>query len=465
MAFTPDEEDLEYALDGLQDLKFSMEEAIGHVFNNEYILIIGSEVMLKPTVEKSGDVVDYLLRHINRKLKANYKNFDEIMQNSGNDIDPIRNLLSWDKFKQSMVVDDVSDELQELLRTKLFKVIITTTFDSYLEILMRDIWGQDEQGNDRFRKVNIWDQTSLQAFEGVLKGYREPKDYNEPTIIYAFGKCEEREGLTYARKDFEYIQTIERWMKLDNRSDIIMEFIKSKRILSLGCKFDNWYFRFFLYILKREERKHREGDIVISFNRNDLSDQKLETYLKNLRVITQTEMTSRAFMSYITETLTSIEPSNPYRDLVTKYRRRGKIFFSYCNKDKDLARQIFIQLGQLYPNLWFDQENILGGDNYDTEIRYGISHAEVFVPLLTPQIAQDLKEGKTDSYYNDEWRQAAARKGEITIIPLATKGFSLRNDYYKVFESIVGGSISGISLEDANALSNLQKAIDKHLNG
>ena len=176
MAFTPDEDDFEYALDDLQDLEFNMKDAIGHVFNNEYILIVGSEVILNPNVNLSGDVSDYLLRHINRKLKSNYRNFDEVMQHSANEIDPIRNLLSWDKFKQSMVVGDVSEELQGLLRTKLFKIVVTTTFDSYLEILMRDIWG------DRFRIVNIWDATSLACLYERLSQYKEVKDYNEPTL-------------------------------------------------------------------------------------------------------------------------------------------------------------------------------------------------------------------------------------------------------------------------------------------
>ena len=160
-----------------------------------------------------------------------------------------------------------------------------------------------------------------------------------------------------------------------------------------------------------------------------------------------------------------MEADNPYCNLVTQYRRRGKIFFSYCNKDKTLASQIFQQLSQLYPNMWFDQENILGGDNYDTVIRYGIDHAKVFIPLLTPQIAEDLKNGKTDNYYNEEWRQAAKRKDELAIIPLAVEGYSLREAYHHVFEQIIGDNISGISIKDANALSNLQKAIDKHLNG
>ena len=244
----------------------------------------------------------------------------------------------------------------------------------------------------------------------------------------------------------------------------MMQFIQSKRLLSLGCKFDDWYFRFFWYILRREEIKQRDGDIAIVFDKNDRSGQNLQNYLKNSRVITQTDVDARVFMRQITQVLTSIEDDNPYRDLVMKYRRRGEIFFSYCNKDKNLARQIFQQLSLLYPNMWFDQENILGGDNYNAEIRYGITHAKVFIPLLTPQIAEDLKNGKTDNYYNEERRQAADRKGELIVIPLAMEGYSLRESYHAIFEQIIGQNISGINLKDASAQNKKQKAIDKHLN-
>lgn len=457
MAFTPDEEDIEYAIDDLLEQRFDMEQAIGHVFNNDYILIIGSEVILKKEVEPSGDVASYLLRHVNSLMDSNYSSFDEVIQHSGNEIDPIRNLLTWDKFRRSMEVDDVSEELQGMLRTKLFKVVITTTFDSYLEILLRDIWGE------RLRVINIWDAASLASFYEHLPHYKETKNYNEPTLIYAFGKCEAKEGWRYARKDFEYIQTIERWLEFDKRENPMMRFILSKRLLSLGCKFDDWYFRFFWYILRREEVKQREGDIAIAFDKNDRSDKKLENYLKNTRVTTQTDMSARDFMRYITHVFTSQQSDNPYAALVMKYRRRGQIFFSYCNKDKALAGEIFRKLAALYPNLWFDQENLLGGDNYNREIQYGIEHAKVFVPLLTPQIADDLKNGRTDNYYNREWRMAASRKGDLAIIPLAADGFSMRDSYYQVFEDIIGDSLSAISLSDDHAFSSLQKAIDKYL--
>lgn len=454
MAFNPDEEDFKYNLDDLQDLEFNMANAIGHAFNNEYILVVGSEVILNPSVESSGDVNDYILRCVNRMLESSYKNFDEVMKHSGNEIDPIRNLLSWEKFKQSMEIGDVSDELQSLLRTKLFKIVITTTFDSYLELLLRDIW------KERLRVVNVWDASSLKSFYERLLSCRNVKDYCEPTLVYAFGKCEEKEGNLYARRDFEYIQTIEQWLRFDKHENLMMQFIQSKRLLSLGCKFDDWYFRFFWYILRREELKQRDGDIAIAFDEDDRSDQKLQNYLKNSRVITKTDTDARKFMGQIAKALTSMDTDNPYRELMLSYRRRGKIFFSYSNDDRDLARQLFQKLSPVYPNLWFDQENILGGDSYEREIGYGISNAQVFIPLLTPSIAEDLKAGKTDNYYNKEWRQAAERQGELTVVPLAAGGFSAREPYYKTFEHFFSRDISCIDNTDA-----LLKAIDKHLNG
>ena len=221
-----------------------------------------------------------------------------------------------------MVVDDVSEELQGCFAL-LFKIVIATTFDSYLEILMRNIW------DSRLRVVNVWDTASLSSFYNRLAEYKEVRDYNEPTLIYAFGKCEEKEGCFYARKDFEYIQTIERWLEFDKHENLMMQFIQSKRLLSLGCKFDDWYFRFFWYILRREELKQRDGDIAIAFDEDDRSDQKLQNYLKNSRVITKTDTDARKFMGQIAKALTSMDTDNPYRELMLSYRRRGKIFFSY----------------------------------------------------------------------------------------------------------------------------------------
>ena len=66
----------------------------------------------------------------------------------------------------------VDEILQGLLRTKLFKIVIATTFDSYLEILMRDIW------DSRLRVVNVWDAALPSSFYDPLAEYKEVKDAN-----------------------------------------------------------------------------------------------------------------------------------------------------------------------------------------------------------------------------------------------------------------------------------------------
>ena len=460
MAFNPDRQSIDISINDIANIPFNMEKAIEHVFNNEYALIIGSEVILNKEIEPTGDVNKFLLTQINKILKSNHLSFDELMNHTGIEIDPIRNLLLSEKFKKSMQIEDISLELNGFLRTKLFKTVITTTFDGYLEILMRDIWG------DRLQVVNIWDKSSIDNFIERTKLYHEIEQYNEPTLIYAFGKCQESESLLYAKKDFEYIQTIERWLSFNKHTNPLMRFILNKRLLSLGCKFDDWYFRFFWYILRRDELRQRNGDIAITFNEADNSDKKLKAYLKNCRVITETETSARDFMKSFIDAVTSLDDSNIYRDKVLSFRRRGVIFLSYCTKDEDLAINLYQIISPLYPKMWFDQSKILGGDNYDSEIYSGIEQAKVFVILLTKTIANDLSAGRTDNYYNKEWRLAAQRGSKLKVIPLAMDGFDKTQDYYKTIESIFGRPISCVDLEklnDNNGIKKIQLSIDKVL--
>lgn len=471
MAFTPDEFDSNQSLNELSDLSFDMSKFINEVFDKEYILVVGSEVILDPKVEPTGDVNNYLLKIINHRLHSNYSNFEDLYIHSNEKIDPIRNLLSKDEFKKSMVIADISKELRDLLETKLFKVVITTTFDSYLELLLKDIWDKEEE---QLNIVNIWDATSLSRFQEILNKYNDPKDYNEPTLIYAFGKCEKDEAKKYARNDFDYIQTIERWLSFDARSDKMMQFIQSKRLLSLGCKFDDWYFRFFWYILKREKDKQREGEIAIFFDEEDRSERNLKKYLFNSRVVTYPEKVSGGtdmekshtlkFMRDIHTALTSLEDNNPYRDLVVGLRRRGIIFFSYCNRDKQKAREIFNKLQPLFPNLWYDDQKLLGGRNYETEIQMGIENAKVFILLLTPSVAKDLINGDLNHFYNSEWRWACERKQHLAIIPLAVPEVDPREEYYcKTFENFMGDKMSCIEMSEPDWMAKLQRAIDESL--
>ena len=127
-----------------------------------------------------------------------------------------------------------------LLETKLFTTVLTTTTDGYLEIAMRKIWGNN------LRVVNIYDKGDCRRFSR-RSCCRRVQKYNQPTLIYVFGKLVANElKMKYVKTDSDAIELIAKWMRFDvEANNEMLDFIRGKRLLALGCKYDNWYFRFF----------------------------------------------------------------------------------------------------------------------------------------------------------------------------------------------------------------------------
>ena len=444
--------------DERSELEFNEQQFVEDIFNDDYVLVIGSEVILNKSIEPTGDISQYIINTINASQGKQYKDFNDFEALTEYSPDIIRNFLNNRDFHYD--IDDISDELRNLIETKVFRFVLTTTFDSYLETLMRRIWGSE------LRVVNINDEASLKEIRKELINYREGEKYLHPTLFYIFGKAVKDESKKYVRTDDDAIQIIDKWIKLGDE-DPILKFLRSKRLLALGCKFDNWYFRFFWYILRRdkgndgERRRLKPGEVAITFIKNDRSDKKLEDYLQRSRIFVHGD--ARTFMRELATKLTSPRFNSVFVDSLSQFRRLGGIFLSYCSHDLVIAKKLFYQLHGSY-DVWFDNSSLHGGDNYDEKIEEAIAAARIFIPILTPHIAEDLIAGKTDNYYNREWRMAS-QLGDKTIIPLAVNGYDLRQPYHtKTFESIIRGAISGINLMN-DQFEKLKYSIEEHLRG
>ena len=437
-----------------QEAVFSQEQFVEDVFNDEYILVVGSEVIMNKDEEPSGDVNQYILRALNSSLGRDYKDFNELVHRSGEGIDAIRNLLNAEE-DWSYDLADVSPELKALFETRLFRFVLTTTFDGYLEMLMEHVWGKDG-----FRRVNIDDKKSLDDLRYALVECRSGKVYRTPTLFYIFGKAVKDEAKKFVRTDDDAIQIIEKWIQMP-KEDPVLRYIRNKKLLALGCKFDNWYFRFFWYILKREFSKFCEGQVAFMLNTDNQIDNKLESFLKHAKIYRHND--ARLFMSEIVKTLTSTGTDNPFHELILKNRKQGGVFLSYCSKDVVMASQVFFMLHRQGYQVWFDNVSLKGGDNYNYEIEEAIANAKIFIPLLTPEVAEDLQQGNTNHYYIKEWRMAV-QLGDKRILPLAVNGYNLRNDYHtKAFESIIGNSLSGIDLMQSDGQNRLIESLNTYL--
>lgn len=451
---------------------FDEQSFVDGVFNNEYILVVGSGVILDCAKfpQTDGDINRYILNEINndrREERADFvdhKNFTDVIRATPSDKqDPIYGLLAEGIDYE---LSDISPELTQILRSKLFKFVLTTTIDGYVEALMRDIWG------DELRIVNISDNQSLKDFQTALETCRVNK-YEKPTLFYVFGKVvkghEKPKG--FMETDVDAIRYIEKWMKdLDNKH--IVPFLKKKRILALGCKFDDWYFRFFWYILtrgfndaEREGAKDADGSILTRdnlasvFNPDDPADQHLKEYLHRRGVCMHDDVWQ--FMSHIYTLLTSIEADSPFRKMILEKRRMGEIFISYKSCDVLFASELFCKLArEKRLNVWFDNVRLNGGDEYEAAIREAISQSKIFIPILSPAIIKDLEANgeQIETFYSDEWRWAS-ENSQLTVLPVAIDGYNLRSQQHQVFERIVKHQTTGIDMnEKTNSFMANEKA-------
>ena len=441
-------------------MKFNTRKFLKDVLNDKYALVIGNEIILDPKIEPTGDVHQYLLRRVNESSNVEYGSYSEIAVDVSEKKNPVRQLVEDEEVR--FRAEDVSPNLMALLETRLFTTVLTTTTDGYLEAAMRKVWGQE------LRVVNIYDKETVDDLQKALKNCRRGQKYNQPTLIYVFGKLVANDlKMKYIKTDADAILLIEKWMRMDVESNNeMLDFIRSKRLLALGCKYDNWYFRFFWYVLTGVNKSSEEndydgrGEVAFTLDEDDKTEGKLLQFLNRTDICILGDATS--FVTNITKTLTEESDDAPFRQQVVEARRRGGIFVSYCSKDALAACQLFFQLCEKKYDVWLDNARLYGGDDYEHEIADAISAAKVVVTLLSPHVADDLKRGDTDHYYNKEWRMAQ-QFGDKTIIPLAVNGYDLRADYHQGYEAIVNRQPSGINLMDADGFSKLITTINEHL--
>jgi TolB-like protein/predicted Zn-dependent protease len=88
------------------------------------------------------------------------------------------------------------------------------------------------------------------------------------------------------------------------------------------------------------------------------------------------------------------EPSHP----------TGAVFLSYAREDGEAARRIAEALRGFGVEVWFDMNELRGGDAWDAKIRKQIRECTLFIPIISAR-TQARREG----YFRREWKLAVER--------------------------------------------------------
>lgn len=412
----------------------TFDDLLSEIVKGNAVLVLGHEGILNDNLSKGGNVKDLMYKHFmsymrsqDKSFNVSYRNFDDYFYHIHPDLaelkDDIVNSLKPNVFNFTSE-EDYSPLLYELLKRKYFRLVLTTTYDYYIEAMLTKVWGKPP------RVISIYDaKNDIEKNEiGQLE--------IEPTLYYVFGKAKEKKDYVLIENDA--IKVTEKWFC--DKPDNLLNYLSNKTILALGTKFDDWLFRFFWFILHRDVRALRRGKVAISLNPKDSeSDKKLCNYLDNEKI------KHRSIEQAIKEILDGYDEAE--ENYLKEHGHRGNdIFISYHSADFDAVKHFFCSLDdyinkeKLRTHIWFDRNTDLlhglkPGDDYRREIKNAIENCKVFIPVITKNVKDILKSERKDDYFfiDDEWQNAIARKNlqdninPIDIIPLCLDGLEIKN--------------------------------------
>ena len=80
------------------------------------------------------------------------------------------------------------------------------------------------------------------------------------------------------------------------------------------------------------------------------------------------------------------------------------VFLSYASQDAEAALRLCAALRAAGVEVWFDQNELVGGDAWDAKIRKQIAECALFVPVISA-----ATQARTEGYFRLEWKLAAQR--------------------------------------------------------
>jgi TolB-like protein/cytochrome c-type biogenesis protein CcmH/NrfG len=84
------------------------------------------------------------------------------------------------------------------------------------------------------------------------------------------------------------------------------------------------------------------------------------------------------------------------------------VFLSYAREDAAAARRIADALRAFGVEVWFDQNELRGGDSWDTNIKKQIRECALFVPIVSART-----QARAEGYFRREWKLAAERTHDM----------------------------------------------------
>ena len=253
---------------------------------------------------------------------------------------------------------------------------------------------------------------------------------SRPMVFNVFGSFESADPALTEEEMLEFTASFKERMNV--YASALLENLKEKSLLFLGCTHPDWLIRFFLRVLSNErinEWIDRPSQIIAVNDPSDYRDKQYE-FFKNYNVHTYDGNVSD-FVEELTSQWRTLNPDRINQKL---------IFLSYNQEDRLAVENLKNALTTIKNvTCWYDKEQLHSGDNFDLIIIDKIRKADLFIPLISKNSLN-----KEEKYVVDEWfkadtvnkmREIDGRKDKY-LMPIVIDNSELNNSLVKKFYPI-----------------------------
>jgi hypothetical protein len=308
---------------------------------------------------------------------------------------------------------EIPQALRQLAEIRAFPLFLTTSFTPLLASALDQV---------RFAGRA---ETEVLAFTP----YSRPGDLRSPDlgtgscVYHLFGRASSMPDYVVTEEDLiEFMHGLQS----DRRPQNLFDYLRGRHLLFLGCGYANWLARFFIRTVRNErfatanpQRNETIVDEVVA------GDTELAVFLRHYDSDVFRSPEATAFVAKL-HRCWSADASRPATPPAPQLRPMSgdAVFLSYAREDLAHAREIAATLERAGIDVWFDEQRLTGGDDWDQMIQDNIRRCSLFMPLISRST-----EALDESYFRVEWDLALERARRMAptrpfILPVSVDGTS-----------------------------------------
>lgn len=264
------------------------------------------------------------------------------------------------------------ETLRILARIRPLRLFVTTTIDDLLESALREV------------RSDI----SSCSFSPKQGPSEKPPSGAGAIVFHLFGKANLSTRFVLSEDDL--LEFSHHWLKEEEQHTWVKAMLSrpETQFMILGCGFENWMARFFLYGLRSNlpDRKEENGLVA---DQIAATDPSLSAFLRRYKF--RPEKDAPGFVRELgrrweerikEEGGMAAATEDPDSDR-SNSSETSFVFLSYASEDKEIARQVREALSQKGVEVWFDDRRLEAADHYERKILQAIRASSLFVPLIT----------------------------------------------------------------------------------